>query len=296
MRPRSLILAGHGSMAAPDSNKPLFDLAERIKKLDKQSSLGNFEIVTPAFLNGQPEMTTVLDDVDRGRKIPIGDVVIVPIMTSQGYYLRKLPGKFAENLTINDYRVFMSPVLGIHPSIASRFAEKITGLVSKFALVPNQTTVVIIGHGTRRNATSGQSTFDLTNRLKQILEATGLKFSTGFLDQDPTAELAASQIDTPNTLVIPFLVSRGPHTTDDVPTAFGLPTGPDLKFPVVMQTQQGVCIYGAPLATYPGIDHLCLEIAIETLATGEPINFGIDDAPSNDSAHQDLETFNGSAQ
>jgi len=94
-----------------------------------------------------------------------------------------------------------------------------------------------------------------------------LKFETAFLDQDPEAEMVAQGIRTLNTIIIPFLISRGPHTTNDVPNAFGLPASADLQFPA-----NGVCVYDSPLAMYQGIDELCLELANQELATGAPID------------------------
>ena len=273
MSSRSLILAAHGSMAAADSNQPLFDLAQAIARHDA------FDVVTPAFLNGQPEMTNVLDGLPDGAKIPPGDVVIVPVMTSEGYYLKRLPGKFAQNQDADQYRLFMTRVIGVHNSIAWRIGERIARIIDEHRLTTDQTTVAVIGHGTRRNKNSGTSTLQLTQRLRNLMSEEfsgqsfpGLKFETAFLDQDPEAELIAQSIQTPNTIIIPFLISRGPHTTDDVPNAFGLPAGADLQFPLVQHQANGVCVYDSPLALYQGIDELCIELADQELATGVPID------------------------
>lgn len=276
MSSRSLVLAAHGSMAAADSNQPLFDLADAIARHDC------FEVVTPAFLMGQPEMTNVLDGLPDGTKLPSGDVVVVPVMTSQGYYLKKLPSKFAENQHADQYRLFMTPVIGVHDSIAQRIGSRIVGLIEQHQLAADQTTVAVIGHGTRRNKNSGTSTLRLTDRLRELMSGefadsatskslSKLKFETAFLDQDPEAEVVAQSIESPNTIIIPFLISRGPHTTDDVPNAFGLPAGPDLQFPLVQERANGVCVYDSPLAMYAGMDELCIELANQELATGTPL-------------------------
>ena len=273
MSSRSLILAAHGSVAAADSNQPLFDLTQAIARH------GSFDVVTPAFLMGEPLMTNVLDGLPSGMKIPPGDVVIVPVMTSEGYYLKKLPSMFAQNQDADRYRLFMTRVIGVHDSIAQRIGDRIVGIIDEHQLSPDQTTVAIIGHGTRRNKNSGTSTLQLTQRLRELMsrDVSGrsfseLKFETAFLDQDPEAELVAQSIQTPNTIIIPFLISRGPHTTDDVPNAFGLPAGADLQFPFVQQQTNGVCVYDSPLAMYQGIDELCIELANQELATGVPID------------------------
>jgi len=272
---RSLILAAHGSLAETDSNQPLFDLAARIASHEK------FDIVVPAFLNGQPEMTNVLDRIHRGDwtgckdvapntgSMISGEVVIVPVMTSEGYYLRKLPSKFAENESLNEFQVSMTPVIGVHDSIQDRIAERVSFLLDEFQLTKNETTVAIIGHGTRRNPNSGTSTLELTVRLRETFAGSELTFKTGFLDQDPEAGLIAQEIQTPNTLIIPFLISRGPHTTQDIPEAFSFHGGPDLKFPLLVEQPNRKLVYDFPLALYPKMDELCLELAIDQFSVGK---------------------------
>lgn len=250
----SLVLAAHGSLAANNSNQPLFDLADAISKLDR------FASVTPAFLNGRPEMTNVLE------QLPPGNVVIVPVMTSEGYYLKKLPEKFQQNNNVDLFRCFMSRVIGVHESIPGRISNRIKSLLSQHELEISETTVVVIGHGTRRNQTSGQATHELTEKLGALHP--GLKFETAFLDQDPEAAIVANQIQTRNTLVIPFLISRGPHSTDDVPAAFGLPGGPHVEFPISRKNQDGICICDSPVGMYPDMADVCIELASEALAGG----------------------------
>ena len=257
----SLVLAAHGSLAAENSNQPLFDLAASIARFEK------FAVVTPAFLNGQPEMTNVLS------LLPPGDVVIVPVMTSEGYYLNKLPGKFAENESTDQYRCVMSRVVGVHESIPNRISDRISDAFADYELDPSETTVVVIGHGTRRNKTSGRSTIELTAQLQERHPA--LRLETGFLDQDPTAAKVAEEIDTNNTLIVPFLISRGPHSTDDIPDAFGLPAGPDVEFPIVQNHRNGTCICDLPVGMYPENAEVCLELASEALAFGSPIDFAL---------------------
>ena len=84
-QPISLILAAHGSEALPLSNQPLHDLAASLK------AMGLFDHITPAFVMGQPLMTEVLES------LPAGEAIVIPVMTSDGYYLKKLPEKFKQN-------------------------------------------------------------------------------------------------------------------------------------------------------------------------------------------------------
>ena len=253
----SLILASHGSEATADSNAPMFELASKIE------SSGLFSAVTPAFLHGEPNMTNVFDGLTPG------DAIIVPVMTSEGYYLNEvIPKKLQENATIGDFRMFVTPVAGMHPSVASLVLNRIDSILSLYQLSETETTVVIVGHGTRRNPNSGTSTYQLVETLRSQLA--NLPVEIAFLDQDPEAVVVAKQIPTRHTVIIPFLISRGPHTTVDIPEAFDLPGGPDVHFPIVKNSNGGVTVCDLPIGMYPQMAELITEIACDQLLAGTP--------------------------
>lgn len=261
----ALVLGAHGSLAAPDSNQPLYDLADSI------SAKGLFSKVTPAFLNGDPLMTDFLEHFQTDE---VRDVVIVPAMTSVGYYLQSvIPKRIAENPDHSDYRIFITPVVGMHEKIATLVTDRIGQTMAGDTMTADDTTVVLVGHGTRRNANSCKSTYALLDQLKELRP--DLRFEIAFLDQDPEAEAVAQKIDTPNTVVIPFLISRGPHTTVDIPEAFGLDAGPEVQFPNRKQWSDEagnrIFICDTPIGMYPEIADLCVELAMAELEHGTPI-------------------------
>jgi sirohydrochlorin cobaltochelatase len=255
--PISLVLIAHGSVAAKNSNQPLFDLADRI------SQSGRFDVVTPAFLNGQPAITNVLDG------LPPGDVVLVPVMTSEGYYLSALPDKLLQNSCPERFRFFVTRVVGLHDDLAGLISQRISMFHHRYRSPESDTTVVVVGHGTRRNKNSALATLRMTNQLIRIHP--NLKFESAFLDQEPTARDVATKIQTANTLVVPFLISRGPHSTIDVPEAFGLQSGLDVEFPIVKQSRDGVCVCDLPVGMYPEMAEICLQLAIEKRSAGSPM-------------------------
>lgn len=270
MPPRlcSIVLAAHGSTASEHCNDPLHEMAGAIlQRQREQSAIWPdlwIEKITPAFLQGEPQMTKVLES------LPEGDVIVIPVMTSDGYYLRKLPEKFASNGNAGKFKFHLSSVFGMHAMIADEMESLVKHHLSSFHLKLEETTVVVVGHGTRRNQTSGESTYRLTNTLANRFP--GLNCLAGFLDQDPTAETIAAEITTPNTIILPFLISRGPHITEDVPQAFHLPTRTDQLFPYIHQSDSQFLIYEKPLAMYTNAVDICLDLAIETLNTSHPMN------------------------
>ena len=250
-QPVSLILAAHGSEASPRSNQPLHDLAAAL------TSTGLFDHVTPAFLMGQPLMTEVLES------LPAGEAIVIPVMTSDGYYLKKLPEKFAENANFDQFSLSIGPVVGLHPAIATTISARLTSHLQEHQLTAADTTVVVVGHGTRRNSTSGATTFALADSLRN--DHPGLEIKAAFLDQDPEIGLVADSITTANIVVLPFLVSLGPHMTEDTPAAFGLPTGHDIQFPLIgkrtIAGRAGICLCDSPLAAHEQLPAVIAQMA-----------------------------------
>ena len=269
-RTRSLILAAHGSITDNHTNRTIERLAHNVSnKIQLQYPNGNFRHVTTAFLNGEPLMTNVLES------LPPGDVVIVPVMTSNGYYLKKLPALFEQNDNFDQFRVHMTDVVGVHDSIPTLIANRIRRTLVKNQIAASDTTAVLIGHGTRRNPTSGDSTFALADKVQMELasDTAELKFETCFLDQDPEIATIRDQITTRHTLIVPFLMGCGPHATTDIPSEFGLPTGPSVRFPLIKENGNGLCICDSPVGMYPDLANVCLEMAeaaIENFPVSNP--------------------------
>jgi sirohydrochlorin ferrochelatase len=92
-----------------------------------------------------------------------------------------------------------------------------------------------------------------------------------FIDQEPAIDTVVQQITTPHRLVVPFLISRGPHATVDVPQAVGLPTGPEIEFPIVGNTDNHITICDLPVGMYSEISDVCLELATDQLMGGVPV-------------------------
>lgn len=266
--PCSVVLAAHGSLADERANEPLFEIAKTI------AASGIFSMVTPAFLNGEPNATNVFE------KLPVGDVVIVPLMTSDGYYLNQVfPKKVNENANLAKFRTFMTRPIGLHPELPSLATDRVDTLMNLMGMSHIDTTVIVVGHGTRRNPDSEKSTQLLVERIQELLPEHEIRIA--FIDQDPTIPSVIAGTTRPHMLVVPFLISRGPHTTVDVPEAFGLPTGPEIEFPLVDRFGSGLVVYDLPVGMYPEISELCLEWIGDELMSGKPVQL-LEKEPGNE--------------
>jgi sirohydrochlorin ferrochelatase len=203
-------------------------------------------------------------------------------MTSDGYYSRRVfPKKLAENRSLKEHRLFISGALAMHHRVPELVTARIERTLGLLPAKPSDFTVVFVGHGTTKNKTSGRATMELAAEVQRKISFGAERrptFRVAFLDQPPAAKQVARRVKTPHTLVVPYLVSRGPHTTVDVPEAFGLPSGPTINYPLVetfvdeATGTERLCICDTPIGMYPAMSELALELATDQMMSGTPVD------------------------
>lgn len=205
----ALVLAAHGSRVDLVVNEPIRALAARI------AATGMFDEVTPAYHQGTPTFATVLDGFSAK------DVIVVPVMTSGGYYCDEvLPRELRKNARFGEFRVHPTPPVGTHPAMSALVGSRAAQLASEFGMRPDHATLALVGHGTARNPSSRIATEKLAAALVERGE--WAEVLTVFLDEQPAVETVLSRATHPDIMVIPFLISAGPHATRDIPERLGV--------------------------------------------------------------------------
>ena len=202
----ALVLAAHGSRRDPAANALIRRLAQAVR------ARRLFDEVAVGFHQGEPGFDTVLDELESDA------ATVVPVMTSAGHFSRRvLPAALARNHRHASLRLALAPALGTHPAMASLVARRIGALLREHRLVREATSVLLVGHGTRRHAASRDSTL----RLSAALEARGVvgQVVAGFLDDDPGIAAGAAATRWNTVLVLPFLIGGGAHAFQDIPAA-----------------------------------------------------------------------------
>jgi len=205
----ALILAAHGARDCPQVGDVIRQWAASIaEKTD-------FAAVVTAFNQDQPHFREVIDQLLE-RHPDINRAVVVPVMTSSGYFADEfLPHSLSENKRADDIAIRITIPLGTHPHVEHTVTRRVEHLANVFDFDLATTTIIVVGHGTKRNSTSSRSTEQLTRRISQHYPQSQVR--AAFLDQDPTLEDVARSTPTGDILVIPFLISPGPHAQFDIP-------------------------------------------------------------------------------
>lgn len=208
----ALVIVGHGSTTNPDSSGPTRHLADLIR------ARGIFDEVTCCFWKEEPSLREVLHTLTA----PV--VYVVPNFISEGYFTRSVIPRELElegPVTRRDgLEVRYCEPVGNHSSMTSVLLNRARETAPE--LPPDQTTLLVVGHGTGLNDNSA-----LAARLQaERLAALGIyaEVLPAYMEEAPLVSDWAAMSSQPNVVVIPFFISDGLHSYQDIPVLLGIRT------------------------------------------------------------------------
>lgn len=236
----ALLLAAHGDGEDSASNS----LAERLVR--EAAALGGFSESLVAFQKGSPRFSEALENVTGP------NVTVVPLMASSGYYCKSvLPRELQKNSRYHSLKLTLTEPIGTHGGLLKLVKERVASVLRGLAWQAGDTSVMVVGHGTRRHSESRVSTELLAAGLA---EGSALKRVVyAFLDEAPGPEAVLAEIGDSSCLVIPFLMGSGTHATRDLPRRLA----------------GGKVHIDLALGTLPGIEHLIVARALAHKVLGE---------------------------
>jgi len=235
---KALVIVGHGSHLNEDSSAPVYEHAERIR------ATGEFDEVVECFWKEEPSMRHVLDTVESE------EVYVVPAFISEGYFTQQvIPRELGLDgaVTKKGYKtVRYAGPLGTFEGMPDVILERVADLM-RGREVPGRRALVLLGHGTDLNKSSGgviylNATRIRERRLYDLVEV-------GFLDQEPEIGGVVESIEAENVIVIPVFIAEGWHTRETIPQDLGL-SGE------ITERGDKTIFYGAPVGTHPSMANL----------------------------------------
>lgn len=248
MNRTALVLAAHGSRAEPTANALVRRHADAIR------ARGLFDEVAVAFHEGEPGFGAVLDG------LAADDVTVVPLMTSAGYYSeRVLPEALRANRRYADVRLRLTLPVGTHPALAGLLGRRVDRLLVAYGINRASTTLVVVGHGTRRHRGSRESTLALAAGLRARRLCGDVV--AAFLDDDPPLEGIAGRTTGRHLVVLPFLIGGAAHTVEDLPRAFGLDATGGAPPPYVGVAGDRRIVVDTALGSHDAVTDLIVDLA-----------------------------------
>lgn len=195
----------------PDSSAPTHAHADAIRQR------GLFAEVVCAFWKEEPNMREVFEMVESDT------IYIVPNFISEGYFCQEvLPRELRLDgaTTRSDGKTihYCDPV-GIHANMKRLLLQRASEIVD--GVPPEETSLVIVGHGTSLNENSTKAIQDQVALIREgghgyaeVIDA--------YMEQAPLVADWAALTKAPNVVVVPFFIADGLHSYQDIPVLLGI--------------------------------------------------------------------------
>src|SRR6059036_2256228 len=213
----ALLIVAHGSTVNPDSSAPSFAHAVEIRRRKI------FVDVECAFWKEEPSLrdATFLFDPES-----IREVCVVPNFISEGYFTQtvvprelELSGRITRRSNGQVWK-YCDPV-GNHPLMTELLLKRAGEVAPN--VDPTETSLLIVAHGTDLNENSAVA----AKREAEKIRCLG-KYRTVlnvYMEEPPLVSDWRKLTKTRNVVVVPFFISDGLHSYEDIPVLLGIANG-----------------------------------------------------------------------
>lgn len=215
----ALVLMGHGTTQNAESCAPIYQHAAELRRRRI------FAEVREAFWKQDPHVKQVLAEISAPR------VFIIPFFISEGYFSDEViprelgfaPGQ--STIVHEQSTVHYGKPIGAHDSMIDVLLARAGDIVEKFpfprAPKPKDITLFIAGHGTERSENSRKA----IERQVGLMRAKNVYAAVHgiFMEESPRIADCHALAQTRNVVVVPFFISDGLHTQEDIPVLLGEP-------------------------------------------------------------------------
>jgi sirohydrochlorin cobaltochelatase len=214
MRDAALLLLGHGSTLNADSSTPTYQHAEEIRRR------GIFAEVHVGFWKEEPNFRQALCQTS------CRTVYVVPNFISSGYFTEQIiPRELGLSGTITrigEQDVYYCQPVGLSLAMTDVLLKRAQEVVaaSPETCDPKSTCLFICGHGTSLNDNSTK----IIHEQAAIIRSRGLYADCQgvLMEQRPFVKDWRTLAACPNVIVVPFFISDGLHSYEDIPVLLGL--------------------------------------------------------------------------
>jgi sirohydrochlorin cobaltochelatase len=212
----ALLIVAHGSTVNPDSSAPTLAHAAEIRRRKV------FEDVGCAFWKEEPSLRDAIFLCDPES---IHDVYVVPNFISEGYFTQtvvprelELNGRITTRSNGQVWR-YCDPV-GNHPMMTDLLLRRALDIAP--GIDPGETSLLIAAHGTDLNENSAVAAKREAERIRELGKYREV-FNV-YMEEPPLVADWRKLTKTSNVVVVPFFISDGLHSYEDIPVLLGIPS------------------------------------------------------------------------
>jgi len=251
----ALLIVAHGSTVNPDSSAPTLAHAAEIRRRKLFADVGC------AFWKEEPSLRDAIFLFDPDS---IREVYVVPNFISEGYFTQtvvprelELNGPITKRSNGQLWK-YCQPV-GNHPLMTELLLKRASEVAP--GVDPAETSLMIVAHGTDLNENSAVA----AKREAEKIRALG-KYATVlnvYMEEPPLVSDWRKLTKTSNVVVVPFFISDGLHSYEDIPVLLGIAVAAGEIFRHNPYRIDGRSLFYAPsIGTDPGFADIILEQAL----------------------------------
>jgi sirohydrochlorin cobaltochelatase len=212
-----LLLIAHGSTVNAESAAAALEHATALEQL------GTFRDVQVCFWKQPPFIRDVVKELDAPR------VFAVPLFLSEGFFTKQVIPRelgFVEaehglgNVLHRGARtLFYTDPIGTSPRMTDVIVARALEALGDTDIAKSEVALVLAAHGTERDASSRAAAEWHAERVRQ--QNLFSEVHTAFMEEEPRISAVPEFCRAPNIVVVPFFISDGMHTREDVPVLLG---------------------------------------------------------------------------
>src|SRR5882672_2736794 len=211
---RALLVVAHGSTVNLDSSAPTLEHAAEIRRRNI------FTDVECAFWKEEPSLRDALFLFEPES---IREVCVVPNFISEGYFTQtvvprelELDGRITKRSNGQIWR-YCEPV-GNHPLMTELLLKRARDVAPD--VDPAETSLLIVAHGTDLNENSAVAAKREVEKIRALGKYAAVL--NAYMEEAPLVSDWRKLTETPNVVVVPFFISDGLHSYEDIPRLLGI--------------------------------------------------------------------------
>ncbi len=216
----ALLIVAHGSTVNPDSSAPTLAHAAEIRRRKIFANVGC------AFWKEEPSLRDALFLFDPES---IHQVYVVPNFISEGYFTQtvvprelELNGRTTKRANGQIWK-YSDPV-GNHPMMTDLLLKRAREIAA--GVDCSETSLLIVAHGTDLNENSAVAAKREAERIRALGKyATVLNV---YMEEQPLVSDWRKLTKTRHVVVVPFFISDGLHSYEDIPVLLGIAVAADV--------------------------------------------------------------------
>jgi sirohydrochlorin cobaltochelatase len=210
----ALLVVGHGSTVNPDSSAPTLAHASEIRRRKV------FVDVECAFWKEEPSLRDALFLFDPAE---VREVYVVPNFISEGYFTQtvvprelELNGRITKRSSDQIWK-YCDPV-GNHSMMTELLLKRAEEVAQD--VDPVETTLLIVAHGTDLNENSAAAAKREAEKIRLLGKYAAVL--NVYMEEPPLVSDWRKLTKTSNLVVVPFFISDGLHSYEDIPVLLGI--------------------------------------------------------------------------